>query len=367
MWDYEEVIRRPRFNRSDREIELTLRTVRDKGFFAHHMLLDRCAESLANLIRQIRLYSLEVLISRRNVNSVSRSPQFTSPLTPHTTSVPLDSQLVDFRFDVKELNALHRAVDQAGDAIQKSELYYVLVKEEQERRPGQPEETTPQPSPLLRLCSPEGWLNLLLSVVPIKPDARLPIRILVVLLDVTKQRFDVVMDKRVHELARRSPDDDVLMHFHVGHAGILILKAAFETSQAFAEQRQLPETCSAMSQSLPKKIHLQGHIIAIAVRVLNRLSDFVREFWCQNLVGIKKENPVVSQRQRVHRPLALLRPASCIAKLDNLRPVILCKGRAVVATLRIDDINFPDRLQRFQAAREVMRFIADWDNHGHRK
>ena len=31
--EYEEVIRRPRFNRSESEIEATLRTVRDKGFW----------------------------------------------------------------------------------------------------------------------------------------------------------------------------------------------------------------------------------------------------------------------------------------------------------------------------------------------
>lgn len=31
--EYEEVIRRPRFNRSDGEIEATLRTIRDKGFW----------------------------------------------------------------------------------------------------------------------------------------------------------------------------------------------------------------------------------------------------------------------------------------------------------------------------------------------
>jgi hypothetical protein len=33
--EYEEVIRRPRFNRSDSEIVATLRTIRDKGFWVH--------------------------------------------------------------------------------------------------------------------------------------------------------------------------------------------------------------------------------------------------------------------------------------------------------------------------------------------
>src|SRR5208337_3203125 len=73
--------------------------------------------------------------------SASRLPQFASPLMPHTASVPprlksvLQSafQLVDFRLDVEELNALHRAIDQAGDTIQKSKAPHILVEEESQR------------------------------------------------------------------------------------------------------------------------------------------------------------------------------------------------------------------------------------------
>src|ERR1700693_2744239 len=148
------------------------------------------------------------------------------------------------------------------------------------------------------------------------------------------------------------------MYFHVGHAGILILKAAFEAPQSLAEQGQLPETCCAMSQSPPKKIHLQGNEIAIRVRILNRLLDLVRELGRQNLIGIEKQNPVVSQGQRVHCPLALLRPASCVMELDNLRAIRLSNDGGVIRTLRIDDIDFPDGLQRLQATPKVMRLIA---------
>src|SRR6266853_5648312 len=106
--------------------------------------------------------------------SVSASPQFTSPLMPHMSSLPPVLQLVDFCFNVKELNALHRAVDQAGGAIKKSEAQYVLVKEEQERRPGQPKKMAPQPSATLRLCSPEGRVNVFFVFIAgaIEPDAR---------------------------------------------------------------------------------------------------------------------------------------------------------------------------------------------------
>src|SRR6266478_224244 len=158
--------------------------------------------------------------------SVSRSPQFTSPLMPHMRSAPPGPQLVDFRLDVKELNALHRAIDQAGDAIKKSEAPYVLVEEEHQRRPGQPQEMPPQPSATLRLSPPKAGMNVLVVSIAgaIEPDTRLPIRVLIVLLDVTRQGLDVVMDERMGELARCSIYDDVLMHFHVGHARVLILQ-----------------------------------------------------------------------------------------------------------------------------------------------
>src|SRR4029077_368755 len=127
------------------------------------------------------------------------------------------------------------------------------------------------------------------------------------------------------------------MDFHVGHACILILKAAFEAPESLSEQGQLPEARCAMSQSPPKKIHLQGNEIAVCVRVLNRLWDLVRELSCQNLIGIEKQNPVVSQGQRAHRPLALLWPASRIMELDNLGAIGLSNDGGVVRTLRIDD------------------------------
>src|SRR5258708_29944593 len=108
------------------------------------------------------------------------------------------------------------------------------------------------------------------------------------------------MDKWTSKLTRGARYDDVFVHFHVGPAGILILKAAFEAPESLAEQGQLPEACPAMSQPPSKKVHPQRNEIAIRVGVLDRPFDLVREFGCQNLVGIEKQNPVVSQGQRIH-------------------------------------------------------------------
>src|SRR5258707_13980067 len=174
--------------------------------------------------------------------SVSASPLFMSPLMPHMTSVPSDPQFVDFGFNVKKLNPLHRAVDQARDTVKKPKAQYVLVKEEQERRSGQAEKMPPQPSATLRLRSPKGGLNVLLAAVAIKPDARLPIRVLVVLLDVTRQELDVVMDKRRIKLTSGGRYDHVFDCCDLGHSGILVVNGGIEPRESLAERGKHRET-----------------------------------------------------------------------------------------------------------------------------
>src|SRR5260370_41233762 len=67
--------------------------------------------------------------------SVSASPQFTSPLMPHMSSVPpvlsLALQLVDFSFGMEHLHRLKGAVDQARRAIEKSQTKNITVQEEE--------------------------------------------------------------------------------------------------------------------------------------------------------------------------------------------------------------------------------------------
>src|SRR5580704_7811952 len=96
---------------------------------------------------------------------------------------------------------------------------------------------TSEPAAALSLGSAECGLNVFLTFVvrAVEPDSRLPIRVLIVLLDVARQGLDVVVNERMTQFASRSFNYHVLVHFHVGHAGILILQAAFETAQAFAE------------------------------------------------------------------------------------------------------------------------------------
>src|SRR6202023_1427207 len=66
--------------------------------------------------------------------SVSASPQFTSPLMPHITSVPSYPQFVDFGLGMEHLHRLKGAVDQPWHAIEKSQTKNITIQEEQNRR-----------------------------------------------------------------------------------------------------------------------------------------------------------------------------------------------------------------------------------------
>ena len=174
--------------------------------------------------------------------SVSRSPQFATPLIPHIglgrfPPHSLHLQLINLGFDVEKLNPLKPAVDQAGNAIQKSKAKNVLVKEEQNRRPGQPEERLSQPSTPLRLRSEKRGRQISGAPLSFKPDARVPVRLLIVLLNVVRKRLHVVMDQGMLQLtdpvARLS--DHMFVDFHIGHRIILLRQPALKTRFAAPE------------------------------------------------------------------------------------------------------------------------------------
>ena len=96
-----------------------------------------------------------------------------------------------------------------------------------------------------------------------------------------------------------------------------------------------------MAQDPSEKIHLQADGIPVHLRVLQRAPNFFHQFRRQDLIRIQQQNPVVGERQRVHGPLAFLRPAARIIKLDHLRAVRLSNSDGVVRALRIDDVHFP--------------------------
>src|SRR5579872_447371 len=136
------------------------------------------------------------------------------------------------------------------------------------------------------------------------------------LLDIAGKRLDVVMDERVLQLSSFSLDHDMLMYLHIGHRSILVLEAAFESAFATAKQRELPESGAAVTQKPSQEIHAQRNVVAVAVRILNGPANLLDQFRSEGLVGINQENPVKRERERIHRPLALLGPSTLIAKLN---------------------------------------------------
>src|SRR5258708_799201 len=128
---------------------------------------------------------------------VSESPQFASPLMPHITSAPRFLQLVNFGLRVEHLHRLKCAVNQAGDAVQKPQTKYIAIGEQQAWGAGHPEKLSLEPAAALGLRSPQSAAQLAGIFFAPREHARFPVGILVVLLDVTRQRFDVVMHNRI--------------------------------------------------------------------------------------------------------------------------------------------------------------------------
>src|SRR5450631_1615807 len=220
--------------------------------------------------------------------SVSRSPQFTSPLMPHTTSVPPDPQLVDFRLGMKHLHRLKGAVEQPGDAIEKSQPEHIAVQEEQNRRTRDAIQTSFEPSSALCLSTEQIRAHLFRIAFWLQKHARLPVRVLIVLQDVTRQGIDIVVDQWIAQRGGGPIYHHVFVDLDVGHGRILILQTAFKTTSPFAEQRKLPEACIAMPQDPPEKIHLQADVISVHLRVLQRAPDFFRQLRGQDLVRIEQ-------------------------------------------------------------------------------
>src|SRR5579864_1295643 len=109
----------------------------------------------------------------------------------------LNTQFVDLCLDMKKLNALQTAINQPRNAIEKAEGENVFVQKKQNRRSGQRKKTLPQPPPSLGLRSKQRRLEVTCVPLALKPHLRFPVRIFVVLADVSRKRLHVVMKQRI--------------------------------------------------------------------------------------------------------------------------------------------------------------------------
>src|SRR6202007_729767 len=96
----------------------------------------------------------------------------------------------------------------------------------------------------------------------LEPNLRLPVRILIMLPDVTRQGLRIVVEKRMLEppdSARCIPiDDNMLVNFHIGHGCVLVFETAFKMAFPSSEERKLVEVRSAVPQFPAQKEHAKG-------------------------------------------------------------------------------------------------------------
>ena len=174
------------------------------------------------------------------------------------------------------------------------------------------------------------------------------------------------MDKRIFQPRRLSLDHYTLVCFHVTHGSILIFESAFEAALAAAKQANAGVKAGISVAKHPsQEKHAQSKIVAVVSGILYGLADFLRRFRRQYFVGIQEKNPVISERKRIHGPLTFLGPAPVVVKLHDLGVKGAGDLRRFVGAAGIDDIDFTSPAQRFQAARQVARLIANGNDHAH--
>ncbi len=113
-----------------------------------------------------------------------------------------------------------------------------------------------------------------------------------------------------------------------------------------------------MAQNPTEKPGAQQDGVSIHRWILNRYANFFREVRREHLIGIEQQNPVVSDWERVHGPLPLLRPSALIMKLDDLGSVGSRDLDCFVRALRIDDEDFANICESLQASRQILRLVA---------
>lgn len=131
---------------------------------------------------------------------------------------------------------------------------------------------------------------------------------------------------------------------------------------AFAKQRKLLKTGTAVAKATTEEIHFERDVVSVGFGILEGAPDFGGKCGSQNLIRVEEKDPVISERQRVHGPLALLGPAALVVKLDDLCAVGFGDTGGVVGTPGVDQIDFANIFEGGKTAREVVSLIARRDD-----
>ena len=100
-----------------------------------------------------------------------------------------------------------------------------------------------------------------------------------------------------------------------------------------------------MPQHSSQEKHFQPNVITVISGIPHRLLNFASEFRGKSFICIQQKNPVVSEGQSVHRPLALFRPPAGILKLDDLGSEGARDLTSIILALRVNDVDLSDTLQ----------------------
>src|SRR2546423_11683280 len=103
---------------------------------------------------------------------------------------------------------------------------------------------------------------------------------------------------------------------------------------------------------------------------ITRLGDCFGEFRFrlrrQNLVGIENENPIVAKPHVLECPVLFLRPSAIEFELHHFGAVLSRDRDRIIGALGIDHENFVRPFHAVEAARQIRRFIYDWNDEGNR-
>src|SRR6266567_8226866 len=86
----------------------------------------------------------------------------------------------------------------------------------------------------------------------------------------------------------------------------------------------------------------------------------------QNLVGIENENPFVAKRQVLERPILFLWPGAVEFELHHFGAEVLGDRDRAIRALGIDHENFVRPFHTVETARQIHRFIFNWNDDGNR-
>src|SRR5439155_16365398 len=112
----------------------------------------------------------------------------------------------------------------------------------------------------------------------VAPHPHFPVRIFVVLLYVSGETFNIVMNQTFFQLAGPAAHHHVLMHFHIAHGSVLVLRPAFKATLTSSKESHLVKMRPAMTKALAEKEHFQAEVKPVDTGITYRTPNLSDKF-----------------------------------------------------------------------------------------